>query len=406
MSASIDSRTLQPGDVFYALRGEHSDGNAFVEAALTRGASAAVVAAARAPQFSSALQPHLRVVDDPLRALQDDARQHRRQWGGPLVAITGSAGKTTTKEMIAAVLGVRLRVLKSGGNYNNHLGVPLTLLALEPGHEVAVVEMGMSHAGEIAALAAIAEPTVGVFTNVGSAHLGNFSSIEGIAEAKRELARAIPPAGALVLNRDDVRVAAFGEGFRGRICRYSACEYTAPLLLPGLHNRANAAAALAVGTLFAVERSAAEAALATLPPLPGRGETLRPRGMTFLHDCYNANPEAMVRMLAVLAATPGQRRIAVLGEMRELGVAAPELHRQVGAAAVRAGVDALWAVGGAAQQYLEGAAAAGFTGPMRFTVDAASAAAQLRPFLRTGDTVLFKGSRAVHLEDTVLALIN
>lgn len=406
MSASIDSRTLEPGDVFYALRGEHSDGHDHVEMALRQGARAAVVAASETNRYPVELRPRLRVVASPLRALQTDAHLHRQQWGGPLVAVTGSAGKTTTKEMIAAVLATRLRVLKSGGNYNNHLGVPLTLLALEPQHEIAVLEMGMNHAGEIAALAAMAEPTVGVFTNVGSAHLGNFSSVEAIAEAKRELALAIPASGTLVLNRDDPRVSTFGAGFGGQICRYGAGDYTARLLLPGVHNRANAAAALAVGRLFGVDRAAAEAALGGMAPLPGRGEILAVRGMTFIHDCYNANPEAMIRMLAVLAATPGRRHIAVLGEMLELGEASPELHHQVGAAAAVARVDAICAVGGQARDYVAGAQAAGFTGPVRYYPDATTAAAHLRQFLQAGDTVLFKGSHGVHLENAVHALMN
>ncbi|MGH9485765.1 MAG: UDP-N-acetylmuramoyl-tripeptide--D-alanyl-D-alanine ligase, partial [Terriglobales bacterium] len=334
------------------------------------------------------------------------AQQARRAWGGPLVAITGSAGKTTTKEMIAAVLGTKLRVLKSEGNYNNHLGVPLTLLRLRPDDEVAVVEMGMNHAGEIAALAVMAGPNIGVFTNVGAAHLGNFATIDDIAAAKRELALAIPASGALVLNRDDARVAAFGEGFGGRTLYYSARTYRTPLQLAGEHNRANAAAAMAVGELFGVDAAAAAEVLGALEPLPGRGEIIRHGGMTFIHDCYNANPEAMQRMLAVLAATPGTRHIAVLGEMRELGAAAGALHREVGAAAAGSGVDALWAVGGEAGAIITGAQAAGFGGPAAFCATAAEAAAQLLVFLRPDDAVLFKASRAIHLEDTVKALLH
>ncbi|TAN24419.1 MAG: UDP-N-acetylmuramoyl-tripeptide--D-alanyl-D-alanine ligase [Acidobacteria bacterium] len=404
MSAVIDSRVVQAGDVFYALPGEKRDGHEFVEAALAAGAATAVIARAQAGQFPALLASRLRVVDDPVRALQADAQAARRAWGGPLVAITGSAGKTTTKEMIAAVLGTKIRVLKNEGNYNNHLGVPLTLLRLQPEHEVAVVEMGMNHAGEIAALAAIAEPTVGVFTNVGSAHLGNFSSIEGIAEAKRELARAIPETGALVLNRDDARVARFGEGFGGRVVMYSAAEFTGKLQLAGEHNRANAAAAMAVGGLFGIDAHAALEALAALRPMTGRGEIVQHNGITMIQDCYNANPEAMLRMLAVLAATPARRHVAVLGEMRELGAAGGRLHREVGRAAAASNLDALWAVGGEAEQILEGARAAGFPGPTQFCGSAAEAAVQLRPYLHAGDAVLFKASHALHLEEAVEAL--
>ncbi|MGH9488615.1 MAG: UDP-N-acetylmuramoyl-tripeptide--D-alanyl-D-alanine ligase [Terriglobales bacterium] len=405
MSASIDTRSLAPGDVFYALRGAQHDGHDFVEAALAAGAASAVIARSEAARFPAPLAACLRPVDDPLLALQQDARQHRRAWGGPLVAITGSAGKTTTKEMIATVLATRLRVLKSGGNYNNHLGVPLTLLALRPEHQVAVVEMGMNHAGEIATLAALAEPTLGVFTNVGAAHLGNFASVDAIAEAKRELARAIPPSGTLLLNRDDRRVAAFGSGFGGRVVWYGAGDFKGELLLPGHHNRANAAAAAATGALFGVAAADAALALARFAPLPGRGEVLHPRGMTFIHDCYNANPEAMAQMLTVLASLPAARHIAVLGEMRELGAASPRLHREVGAQAAAARLDALWAVGAGARAILEGARTAGFTAVAFWAADAAAAAAQLRSFLQSGDAVLFKASRAVHLEDALKELL-
>ncbi|MGH9482178.1 MAG: UDP-N-acetylmuramoyl-tripeptide--D-alanyl-D-alanine ligase, partial [Terriglobales bacterium] len=249
---SIDTRTLKPGDVYYALRGEQHDGHDFVEAALAAGASAAVIAAHQAARYPPGLAARLRLVPDPLAALQELARMRRRDWGGPVVAITGSAGKTTTKEMIAAVLGTRLRVLKSEGNFNNHIGLPLTLLRLEPHHQAAVVEMGMNHAGELARLAAIAEPTCGVFTNVGEAHLGNFASIEGIAAAKRELALAIPASGSLVLNADDPRVAGFAAGFAGQVVFFRGAEFTGELQYPGRHNRANAAAAAATGALFGV----------------------------------------------------------------------------------------------------------------------------------------------------------
>jgi UDP-N-acetylmuramoyl-tripeptide--D-alanyl-D-alanine ligase len=405
MKVSIDSRTLRPGEVYYALRGERLDGHDFVEAALEAGAGAAVIAAGEQGRYPRVWADKLRPVADPLAALQALAREHRRAWGGPLVAITGSAGKTTTKEMTAAVLATRLRVMKSPGNRNNHIGLPLALLELEPAHEVAVVEMGMNHAGEIAALAAIALPNIGVFTNVGSAHLGNFDSIEGIAAAKRELALAIPADGALVLNRDDARVASFAQGFAGRVVYYTAAGFTTPLLYPGAHNRANAAAAVATGGLFGVTPAAAAAALAGLEPPPGRGQIVHAGGMTFIHDCYNANPEAMAQMLAVLAATPGQRHVAVLGEMRELGQAAPRLHRELGAQAAAAQVDALWAIGGEAAFILEGARAAGFRGLAHFAAGAAEAAASLRAYLRPGDTVLFKASRAVHLENLIAVLL-
>ncbi|MGH9479950.1 MAG: Mur ligase family protein, partial [Terriglobales bacterium] len=242
---SIDTRTLAPGEIYYALAGERCDGHDFVEEALARGASRAVVATQAAGRYPAELRPRLELVEDPLTALQQVAQQRRRAWGGPLLAVTGSAGKTTTKDMLAAALATRYRVLKTEGNRNNHVGVPLTLLRLEAADEAAVVEMGMNHAGEIARLAAVAEPNVGVFTNVGTAHVGNFASIEGVAAAKRELAAAIPPSGALVLNADDARVARFGDGFAGRVVRYRGADFRGALLYAGRHHRANAAAAVA-----------------------------------------------------------------------------------------------------------------------------------------------------------------
>ena len=396
---SIDSRTLQPGATYYALRGERHDGHDFVAAALAAGAARAIVAESERPRCLRAASlpassDRIVGVPDPLRGLQDAANAVRRRWGGPVVAVTGSAGKTTTKEMIAAVLATRFKVLKSGGNLNNHIGVPLTLLALEPGHQIAVVEMGMNHAGEIARLAEIAEPNVGVFTNVGAAHVGLLGSIEAVAEAKRELAtgvRSIAGAPAtLVLNRDDPRVARFGEGFSGRVVFY-----------PGAGDRreANAAAAVATGAVFGIDAAAARAALAGLAPLAGRGEIFTAAGMTFINDSYNANPEAMAYMLDVLARTPATRRVAVLGEMRELGAHSAALHRDLGTRlAAPGGPDAVVAVGGDARIMLEAARAAGFGGATFFCQDATAAGNILINFLRPGDAVLFKASRGIRLE--------
>lgn len=402
---SIDTRTLQGGDLYIALRGERHDGHDFVEAALAAGARAAVIETAMMDRYPAALRDRLQPVPDTLQTLQDMAASARRRWGKPVIGVTGSAGKTTTKEMIAAVLGTKYSVLRNQGNLNNHVGVPLTLLRLSPDYDLAVIEMGMNHAGEIARLAEIASPNVGVFTNVGEAHLGNFSSVEEIAEAKRELARGIPAGGTLILNQDDPRVARFGEGFDGRIIFYRAQpEPPVELQYAGRHHQANAAAALATGALFAVAPEAARAALLGLAPSPGRGQVLHVREMTLLHDCYNANPAAMEAMLDVLRQTPGRRHIAVLGEMRELGGAGGALHRRVGAAAAAAGVDALIAVGDEAPAYVEGARAAGFRGEGKMFLNAMAAGKFLRTYLVPGDAVLFKASRAVKLEDA-LALI-
>ncbi|HEY7855830.1 MAG TPA: UDP-N-acetylmuramoyl-tripeptide--D-alanyl-D-alanine ligase [Terriglobales bacterium] len=388
---SIDSRTLRPGDLYIALRGETHDGHDFVAAALERGASAAMVEQASLGRIPETLHSRLQIVPDTLRAFQDLAHEARMQWGKTVIAITGSAGKTTTKEMIAAVLGTRMNVLKSQGNLNNHFGVPLTLLRLRPEHDVAVVEMGMNHAGEIARLAEIAAPNIGVFTNVGTAHIGHFESIEAVAVAKRELALAIPADGTLVLNARDPRVARFGEGLPAKVVTYAAPRASA-----------NRAAAMATGGLFGIAAAEAEAALEAMPALAGRGEILSRRGLTIINDCYNANPEAMEYMLETLRGMPGKRHVAVLGEMRELGRQSEALHRQVGAAAAGAPqLDALFAVGGDARFVLDEALRRGFAGVTRFFATALEAREGLLPLLEPGDVVLFKASHSIHLEEAL-----
>src|SRR5580658_3476252 len=215
---SIDSRTVGPGQLFFAVKGERLDGHDFVEAALGRGAVAAVVRADQLGRYPG--ETRLLAVEDTLVALQTLATAVRKMWGKPLVGVTGSAGKTTTKEAIAHVLSAHFRVLKSEGNFNNHFGLPLMLLKLEPGHDVAVIEMGMSHAGEIRALAKIARPGIGVVTNVAPVHLEFFDSISGIARAKYELVESLPASGTAVLNADDEYVSQFGRDFKGKVITY------------------------------------------------------------------------------------------------------------------------------------------------------------------------------------------
>ena len=219
-SYGTDSRQIEPGRLFFAVRGPNFDGHDFVEEAHRKGAVGAVVVAERFSQYPESLRPFLLGVEDTVRALQQLGRAVRRKWGGPLVAVTGSAGKTTTKEMIAAVLKARFRVAKSEGNLNNEFGLPLSLLHLDAAHEVAVMELGMSHAGEIRALAALAEPNLAVFTNVAPVHLEFFDSLDAIARAKYELVEETDPKGTLVLNSDDERVSKFAEGFARRVVTY------------------------------------------------------------------------------------------------------------------------------------------------------------------------------------------
>src|SRR5579863_1540645 len=344
---SIDSRTASRGDLFFAVRGECLDGHDFVDAALKRGAVAAVVSRAKAATLpDAALAVPLLIAEDTLVALHALALHVRRQWGKRVVAITGSAGKTTTKEAIAAALGAKFNVLKSKGNLNNAFGLPLQLLRLEPEHEFAVVEMGMNHLGEIAALARIASPDWGVVTNVGTAHIENFADGQaGIARAKLELIAALSSNGVAFLNCADPYLSQFGRDFPGRVVyfgdgpcadpqyfeatedlaglhfkfRAGEREGAMTLHLLGAHNASNALAGLAVALEAGVPLDAATAALESLTPGSKRGEVLEIAGATILNDSYNSNPEALQSMIRTLAAYPGKRRILVAGEMLELG---------------------------------------------------------------------------------------
>jgi UDP-N-acetylmuramoyl-tripeptide--D-alanyl-D-alanine ligase len=424
---SIDSRTIAPGELFFAVRGERFDGHDFVVAAVERGAAAAVVARARVASLpDAALAIPLLITEDPLLALQALAAHVRRQWGKRVVAVTGSAGKTTTKDAIAAALGAKFNVLKSKGNLNNAYGLPLQLMRLETEHEYAVVEMGMNHAGEIAALARIATPDWGVVTNVGTAHIENFVEGQaGIARAKFELVAALPASGVAFLNCDDPYVSQFGRDFAGKVVYFGAGPCADPqivvvaedaqglqirfrtdslesdltLQLIGAHNAHNAMAGLAVAMEAGVAVDAAVRALAALTAGDKRGEVIEIRGATILNDSYNSNPEALRSMIRTLAARPARRRILVAGEMLEMGSHGPALHTACGKAAAEAGLDLVIGVRGNAE-YLAVAACAGGVAAL-FLPDAEAAGQWLANHLREGDVVLVKGSRGVHLEKAI-----
>jgi UDP-N-acetylmuramoyl-tripeptide--D-alanyl-D-alanine ligase len=430
---SINSRTIAPGDLFFAVRGERLDGHDFVAAAFERGAVSAVVSRARVASLPDAALAHpLLIAEDPLAAMQSLAHHVRRQWGRRVVAITGSAGKTTTKEAIAAALGAKFRVLKSEGNLNNNFGLPLQLLRLMPEHEYAVVEMGMNHSGEIAALARIAAPDWGVITNIGSAHIENFADGRaGIARAKFELIEALPQNGVAFLNCDDAYAAQFGRDFPGRVVYFGAGPCADPqilictedqqglhihirarereadltLHLLGAHNALNALAGLAVALEAGVELDAAIAALASLTAGDKRGQIVEIAGATILNDSYNSNPEALRSMIRTLATHAAKgRRILVAGEMLELGEQGPALHIACGRAAAEAGLDLVVAVQGNAEHLATAACAGGV--PAVFLNDAETAGQWLVENLRPGDVVLVKGSRGVHLERAIETLAN
>src|SRR6202140_1608861 len=381
---SIDSRTVGAGQLFFAVKGERLDGHDFVEQALEKGAVAAVVREDQLGRYPT--KAGLLTVEDPLVALQTLATAVRKRWGKLLVAVTGSAGKTTTKEAIAHVLSARLRVMKSEGNFNNHFGLPLMLLKLEPEYDVAVIEMGMSHAGEIRALAKIAHPEIGVVTNVAPVHLEFFDSLAGIARAKYELIESLPANGTAVLNSDDDYVSQFGRGFKGKVVMYGTrstadvraekiqtkgregVEFDvviggvrehAVLPLVGEHNVLNALGAVAVGLERGMKPSEAVAALASLAAADKRGQVLQVGNITVINDCYNSNPKALDAMVDALARMAAKRGIVVAGEMLELGPAGEELHRQAGEHIAGKKIDVLLGVRGLAEAMVGAAKQAG-----------------------------------------------
>jgi len=424
---SVDSRSLQPGDLFFALRGPVHDGHVYVDEVLKKGAVGAVV-----EEDGGGMGPVLRV-EDTLRALQQLASWARREWRGDVVAVTGSAGKTTTKDIIAEMLATEMPTTKTQGNLNNHVGLPLSLLRIEETARVAVLELGMNHAGEIRDLAAIVRPDVGVVTNVGYAHIENFDSIEGIAAAKRELVEGLGKNGTAVLNADDAREAAFALSHPGKTVLYGQSpaaqvraedvEYSradgAPGVrfrvgsvgfesaLTGRHSVSNLLAGIAVAGVYGIEPERLREKVRQLTPAKMRGERLEHQGVLIYNDCYNSNPDAVRAMLEVLRDTPARRRIAVLGEMLELGRWAEPLHRDVGNYAAVCGLDVLVGIRGAAWHMVDAVKRAGLTaGAAFFFDDPEEAGRLLRTLAQPGDAILFKGSRGVHVEHALEKFLN
>jgi UDP-N-acetylmuramoyl-tripeptide--D-alanyl-D-alanine ligase len=420
MGYSIDSRTLNAGDLFIALSGEHFDGHDYVPAAMEKGAVAAIVQAGR----KVSADPHrLVLVEDTLKALQSLGAAARRLWGKPLLAVTGSAGKTTTKEILAHILSTRFRVMKSSGNLNNHIGLPLQLLKLENEHDIAVVEMGMNHAGEIRALGTLAHHDLAVVTVVAPVHLEFFDSLRDIARAKYEIIETLHPGGVAILNADDDYVCQFGRDFKGKVVRFgirrtadvsaqniklngaegSTFELVAGSVreavtfpLVGEHNIYNALGAAAAAMEQGVTPSQAAAALSSIRPPEKRGQVLELRGATIINDCYNSNPRALEAMIDTLASMKAGRRILIAGEMLELGPTAETLHRQCGLHAAEKKVDVVIGVRGLAKALAEGACGAGTQA--QFVETPEQAGEWLSQNLRPGDAVLLKASRGVKLE--------
>ena len=418
---SIDTRTLAPGQLFVPLRGGNTDGHRFIPEAFRRGAALTLCERDHYLEWEGREPGPMVVVEDATAALQRLSRRFRDGWSGLMIGVTGSTGKTTTKDLVAAVLGAAAPTLKTEGNLNNHWGVPLTLMRLRPEHRSAVVEIAMNRPGEIALLAGLARPDAAVITNAGSAHLGGLGSLVAIAREKASLAAAVPPGRPVFAGADSPRLMTALRGMKARIVAYGFAPAAAVrpetltdlgpdgsrftvagfppvhLRLIGRHQVQNALAALAVAREYAVDPGLAVAALEAARPSHGRMEVRTLAGAMLLVDCYNANPDSTRAALETLAGWPGaRRRIAVLGDMLELGADAARLHRETGAATRDA---ALWVVGEHANDYAAGAKRAGIE--TRVFADKPALADALRALLAPGTVVLVKASRGAALEDVI-----
>jgi UDP-N-acetylmuramoyl-tripeptide--D-alanyl-D-alanine ligase len=422
---SIDSRTLASGDLFFAIVAKR-DGHDFANAASKRRAAGIVVS--RPVELGEDNEAFVIEVADTTRALQDLARFVRTESGAKVIAITGSAGKTTTKDTIAELLGAEHRVVKNAGNLNNHLGLPLSLLELRHGADVAVMELGMNHAGEIRTLVDVARPEVRVWTNVGEAHIGHFGSADAIADAKAEIMEGASADSLLVANADDARVMARVPAFAGRTVTFGTSERAnvravdvedlgldgtraelvtasgrralkVPLL--GRGHMMNVLAGTAVALDMGVELDAIVARAAQLKPSSRRGAVLRlPKGVTVIDDSYNSSPSALHRSLEVIARAWAARRIAVLGEMLELGSLSESLHRDCGRAAAGSRLAKLFTIGGEPARLMgEAAIDAGFprAGVTHFD-NSTDAAPIISGQVTSGDVVLVKGSRGTRTD--------
>ncbi len=429
---SIDSRTLASGDLFFAIVAKR-DGHEFANAASKRRAAGLVVS--RPVKLGDDNDAFVIEVDDTTRALQDLARYVRRQSKAKVVAITGSAGKTTTKDTIAELIGGHYRVVKNAGNLNNHLGLPLSLLELRHGADVAVMELGMNHAGEIRTLVGVATPEVRVWTNVGEAHIGHFGSADAIADAKAEIRGDASPDTLLVATGDDPRVMARVPAFAGRTVTFGTADHVdvraidieelglegsravlvtrsgrrdvkVPLLGRGHLMTVIGAAAVALDMGVGLDEIAERAS--QLKPSSRRGAVLRlPKGVTVIDDSYNSSPSALVRSLDVLARSWAARRVAVVGEMLELGDLSESLHRECGRAAAASKLSKLITIGGAPARALgESAIAAGLSRAAVTHFDhSTEAAPAVASQLTSGDVVLVKGSRGTRTDLVVERLM-
>ena len=428
---SIDSRNIGQGEIFWAIKGERFDGGDFLNQAVESGA-VAVLAENGAALASLPADITKIKVDSSLKALQQLAAYNRRRHPVPLVAITGSNGKTTTKEILASILKRRFDVLKNEGNLNNLIGVPLTLLKLHSDHEVAVVEMGMNSSGEIAQLTKMAMPDIGLITNIGEAHLEGLGSLENVKRAKGELVEAMRTEGTVVLNADDDavmelaskakgNVVTFGlsakadvraagaevEWGKGTLFMLSAGDKTLPVLLPlyGIHQLYNALAAAAVAITMGFDLTEIRESLEAFEACSGRMEIISKGGITIINDAYNANPSSVRSAIETMNCSLDARKIAVLGDMLEMGEDEENIHFELGSFIAKEGADILFTLGNLARHIAKGAAAAGMDKANIFSFDdKEELGCSLIAKIKDGDLVLIKGSRGMRMEMITAAL--
>jgi len=423
---STDSRTIRTGMVFFGLKGERFDGRSFVPAALEKGAVAAVVEGGGSWENAPPAQAVVIPVPDALKALQDLASAYRKLFSYPVIAVSGTNGKTTTKDMIASVLQTRFRTARTEGNLNNQIGLPLSICAWDRSREIAVLEMGTNHSGEIRRLCEIARPTHGVLTNIGKAHLEFFGDIEGVAAEKSELLHSLAEGGTAFLNGDDPRLASmkplvpaavlygFGDGcdVAGRIVKTEPGGATLleiedrrfRIPIPGTYNASNALGAVAVGKAFGVPWDSMQEALERFSPPDHRTRVIAAAGVRILDDSYNANPSSVEQAVLMLKSMPSlKRRAVVLGDMLELGERSEEEHRRIGALVADVRPNAFFCTGDAMAVAADGARSRGMRNVFHFASKSELSAA-LKGWIREGDGVLFKGSRGAAMEEAVDSL--
>lgn len=417
-SVCIDTRKITPGCLFICIKGERFDGHSFAQEALDKGAAAVMV------HKKTDVSGNYVMVKDTSKALLALGGYYRRKFNISLVGLTGSVGKTTTKEFIYLALAAKYNTIKTQGNFNNEIGMPQMLFQIDSSTRAAVIEMGMNHFGEISRLSRAAGPNVGVITNIGTSHIENLGSRQGILRGKLELFDGLEKGGALILNGDDDMLAQVKENdyniiFYGiesgefRACdikqgsfdtEFNACQNgkKTRIRIPaaGIHNVYNALAAFTVGVHLGVDADECAAALADYQPEGMRQKTVLAGGICFIEDCYNANPDSMAAAVNMLSNTDGSRKIAVLADMLELGDYSADAHAQVGKAVAEKGIDALFAYGKDAEHIAASAGESGMAAA-EFYTDKDKLAKDLINFLKPGDTVIFKGSRGMRLEEVI-----